>query len=145
MKPVTLHWLGRRKVWLRDERGTSLVQSLFAIAIAGTAIATTLVALSTGSIAVGIGDQEASAQSLVRSQLEYTKSYPYDSGAATYPTVDTFDAVHNPNPIALPDGYSISAEVSSVPDTDNNIQKITVTVSRDGGTLSVVEDFKVNR
>jgi len=145
MKPITPHWLGRGKVWFRDERGMSLVQSLLAIAIMGTAIVTTLVALSTGSIAVSIGDQETSAQSLVRSQLEYTKSYPYDSGAATYPGIDTFDAVHNPNPIALPDGYSILAETSSVPGTDNNIQKITVTVSRDGGILSVMEGFKVNR
>jgi hypothetical protein len=64
--------------------------------------------------------------------MEYTKSYAYNPVAVTYPAV------------AAPSGYSISVGVSAVPGTDANIQKITVTVSGQGDTLSVA-DYKVNR
>ena len=92
-----------------------------------------VVALSAGSIAVGEQDKAVVAQSLAQTQLEYTKSYPYDSEATTYPTVDT------------PEGYTISVGVASLPDTDTDIQKITVTVSRESETIMTVADYKVNR
>ena len=82
---------------------------------------------------MGEHKQEVVAQSLVRSQLEYTKSYPYDPAATTYPTV------------AVPADYSISVAVSSVPETDTDIQKITVIVSREEQDILTVADYKVNR
>ena len=98
--------------------------------VAGVAF---VVALSAGSLAVGEHKQEVVAQSLVRSQLEYTKSYTYDPAATTYPTV------------AVPADYSISVAVSSVPETDTDIQKITVIVSREEQDILTVADYKVNR
>jgi hypothetical protein len=86
-----------------------------------------------GRDAVGDQDEEVVAQGLAQTQLEYTKSYPYDPEATTYPTVDT------------PEGYVISIDVASIPDTDADIQKITVTISRDSEDLITVEDYKVNR
>ena len=121
------------KVWARDERGLGLVESLAAVAILGAAVVAFVVALSTGSIAVRESDQEAVAQSLVRSQLEYIKNYPYNPAATTYPKV------------AEPEGYDISVEVNPIPDTDTDIQKVTVTISRDGEEILTVEDYKVNR
>jgi hypothetical protein len=79
------------------------------------------------------GNQKAVAQSLAQTQLEYVKNYPYDSEATTYPTVDT------------PQGYSISVGVGSIPSTDADIQKITVTISRGEEDILTVEDYKVNR
>lgn len=124
---------------LRGERGVSLVECLVAVALLGTAIVAALSALSTGMLAVGTADENAIARSLARSQMEYIKGYPYDSNATSYPDVDTNSS------IALPDGFSVSNDVSSVNGTDSNIQEITVTVSREGETLLVIEDFKVNR
>ena len=46
--------------------------------------------------------------------------------------------------IVEPD-YDISVTAGSIPDTDADIQKITVTISRDGSDILIVEDFKVNR
>lgn len=129
-------WLARAKVWVQDETGLGLVESLAAVAILGVAVVAFVVALSTGSIAVREGDQEVVAQSLVRTQLEYIKNYPYDPEATTYPKV------------ATPEGYDISVVVSSIPEADSNteIQKITVTISRDDGEeILTVEDYKVNR
>jgi type II secretory pathway pseudopilin PulG len=121
------------KVWIRDERGLGLVESLAAVAVLGITVVAFVVALSTGSIAVREGDQEAVAQSLVRSQLEYIKNYPYDPAATTYPKVAELE------------GYDISVEVSPIPDTDTDIQQVTVTISRDGEEILTVEDYKVNR
>jgi hypothetical protein len=90
-------------------------------------------ALSGGSIAVGEHDNEAIAQGLAQSQLEYTNSYAYSTGATTYPL------------LAAPEGYSISVGISAVPDTDADIQKIIVTVNRGDEEIINVEDYKVNR
>ena len=76
------------------------------------------------------GSQEAMAQRLVRTQLEYIKSCPHDT---SYPKVDE------------PEGYTISIEVAPIPDTDTDIQKITVIIYRDGDNILSVEDYKVNR
>ncbi len=123
-------WLNKLRVCIQDQRGLSLVESIVAVAILGSAIVTFISGLSTGIIAVREGDQEAVAQRLVRTQLEYIKSCPYDTA---YSEVDE------------PTGYNISVEVASIPDTDTDIQKITVTISRDGDNILSVEDYKVNR
>jgi len=127
-------WLARAKaclVW--GERGFGLVETLAAVAILGVVVVAFVVGLSSGAIAVREGNQELVAQSLAQTQLEYVKDYPYDSAATTYPTVDT------------PEGYSICVEVGSIPDTDTDIQKIMVTISRDEEDILTVEDYKVNR
>ena len=78
-------------------------------------------------------DEEVVAQGLAQSQLEYTKDATYDPGAVTYPAVPA------------PSGYAINVGVSPVPNTDANIQKITVTVLRDGDGILTVQGYKVNR
>ena len=118
---------------IQQQKGLGLVETLVAVAILGTAVAAFIAALSAGSIAVGAQDEEVVIQSLARSQLEYTKSYTYLSGIKSYPT------------IATPEDYTLTATASSVPGTDANIQKITVSVSRDGQVLLTVSDYKVNR
>jgi Tfp pilus assembly protein PilV len=117
----------------KDQNGIGLVETLVAVAILGTSVVAFATALSAGSIAVGEHDGQAIAQGLAQSQLEYTKSYAYSTGATTYPL------------LAAPEGYSISVGISAVPDTDVDIQKITVTVNRGDEEIIKVEDYKVNR
>ncbi|MFC1967502.1 hypothetical protein ACFLV2_02570 [Chloroflexota bacterium] len=123
----------RAKDRAREESGLGLVETLMAVAILGTAIVAFVTALSTGSIAVGQNEEQTVAQGLARSQLEYTKSYPYDVNAITYPTV---------TPRA---GYAVAVAVGPVPGTDTDMQKITVTVSREGQDILNVENYKMNR
>jgi type II secretory pathway pseudopilin PulG len=125
--------LARGKNRAQDQRGLGLVETLVAVAVLGTSVVAFVVALSAGSIAVGKQDEEVVAQSLVQTQLEYTKSYDYDAEATTYPTVDT------------PENYTISVGVAPIPDTDDDIQKITVTIYRESENTMTVEDYKVNR
>jgi len=122
----------RTLIWTRaqDQRGLGLVETLVAVAILGTAVVAFATGLSAGSIAVRGQDEIAVTQGLAQTQLEYTKSYAYNPGAVTYPAV------------AAPPDYSISVGVSAVPGTDANMQKITVTVSREGQAIETVEGYK---
>jgi type II secretory pathway pseudopilin PulG len=133
MRTIINQWLTRARLWVQHERGLGLVESIIAVAIVGAAVVSFVVAMSSGTIAVREGEQGMVAQSLAQTQLEYVKSYPYDSGATTYPTVDT------------PEGYTTSVGVASIPGTDTDIQEIMVTISRDGEDILTVEDYKVNR
>jgi type II secretory pathway pseudopilin PulG len=119
---------------LRGEAGIGLVEALIAVAILSLTLTVLLSALSAGSLAVGTTEERVTAENLARSQLEYTKSQPYLPLPASYPTV---------TPSA--GGYGVTVEATSIPDTDSSIEKITVTITRDGDTLLVVEDYKVDR
>jgi len=112
-----------------------LVEVLVAVAIVGMTVVALLAAISTGSIGVTTTDSEVTAANLARSQLEYTRSQPYVEVPTEYATVTP------------PAGYTVSVQAASIlePATDANIQRITVTVARDGETLATVEDFKVKR
>ncbi len=105
-----------------------------AVAIMTIAVTAFLAAFSTGSLAVRRADKGVTAENLARSQLEYTKSQAYVVAPASYDTITP-----------VPAGYSISSDATSVAGRDANIQKITVTATRDGKVLLVLEDFKLNR
>jgi type II secretory pathway pseudopilin PulG len=133
MARKTQQWLIKLNVF-KDETGLALVESLITIAVIGVALVAFVVAMSTGALAVSESDQEVTAQSLARTQMEYIKGYPYDPVATTYPVIDTTD------------NYSISVAVTLVPDADDdNIQKVTATISRDAQALLIIEDYKVKR
>lgn len=115
-----------------NERGFSIAEALVAIAIIAIVITGFMATYGTGSLAVLTIDSEAELQRLARNQLEYVKSYAYNPTAITYPL------------LATPAEYSVIVTVSPLPATDDNIQKVTVTVTRDDRTLTVA-DYKVNR
>lgn len=121
-----------KKSW-HSQKGIGLAETLVAVAVLGTAGAAFAIGLSSGSIAVGEHDDQAIALGLAQSQVEYTKSYAYNPGAATYPL------------LTAPQGYSIAVGVSAVPDTDTDIQKITVTVNHGSEEIIRVQDYKMNR
>ena len=126
----------KRAIDLRRQDGISLVEVLVALAITGGTVAIFLTGLSTGTKGVEVTYEQTMAENVARSQLEYTKSqeYLYLSDEASYDTISS-----------LPAGFTVSAGASAVVDRDEDIQKITVTVYRSGGTVLVKESFKVNR
>jgi type II secretory pathway pseudopilin PulG len=118
----------------RSEEGVGLVETLIAVGIVGLTLTVLVAAISTGSLAVSKTDERVAAENIARSQLEYTKSRTYLTPPASYPTITP-----------SPGGYSVTVDAVAIPDTDSGIEKITVTVSRDGKTLLTVEDYKVDR
>jgi len=110
------------------------VEALIAVGILGLALTALLSALSTGSMAVSRTEERVAAENLTRSQLEYTKSQLYQPLPASYETVTPY-----------PDDYAVAVTADVVPGGDSSIEKITVTVTRNGEELLVTEDYKVDR
>jgi type II secretory pathway pseudopilin PulG len=123
----------KKSINLRNQKGIGLVETIVAVAILGTALIAFVVSLSVGSLAVNALDKETIAQSLAQTQMEYIKDCLYDPNAVTYPV------------LTPPATYSVTVDVSPVPGGDVNIQKITVTVYKDGVSLLTVYGYKVNR
>ena len=127
--------LSRRIVNLvQGQEGTNLIEVLLGLAIMGTIGITLLGALSTSIICTRIVDEQNIAQVAAQAQLEDTKQAAYLVAPATYPIT-----------ITPPEGYSVSAEAQPLPDADDDIQKIEITVYRHGRGLLTLEDYKVNR
>ena len=123
----------RSKLQLNSQKGISLVETLVAVAILGTAVVAFVVSLSAGSLTANELNQETIAQGLAQTQMEYTKNAVFVPGAVTYPV------------LPVPDTYEVLVDVADVPGTDTNIQKIIVTVRKDGGDILTISNYKVNR
>jgi type II secretory pathway pseudopilin PulG len=116
-----------------SERGVSLVETLVAVAILGTALVVFMSGLSTGILATGRADRLSIAHELARSQLEDTKAQPYVAAPHTYPSV------------AAPAGYSVTSDATDAQNGDAAVQLITVVVSKDADVLFTLEGLKVDR
>lgn len=117
-----------------SQRGISLVEVLVALAIAGGALVMFLSSLGAGSKAGVVVWERTVAEGLAQSQIEYVKGQSYIVTPGAYDTVSP-----------LPDGYAVLTETALLAGRDASIQKITVTVYRDGGLLLTRQALKVNR
>ncbi|MBN1160780.1 MAG: type II secretion system protein [Dehalococcoidales bacterium] len=115
------------------QRGMTMLEGLICIGILGGVVILMVFAMSGGALAVNENEEETAVQNLARNQMEYIKSLAYNPGASTYPTIST------------PPEYSITVSVTAVPDTNNNIQKVTANFYRNSTLLMTVSDYKVNR
>jgi prepilin-type N-terminal cleavage/methylation domain-containing protein len=94
---------------MKSEKGFSLVEVIIAIALIGIIAVAFLGALATGSRAIFIADERATAESLARTQMEYVKNQDYvyaadydpgvpGSGEVIYEKIDESE---------IPEGYTI--------------------------------------
>jgi prepilin-type N-terminal cleavage/methylation domain-containing protein len=129
-----------RKAWQGSSSGFTLIEVLIALALIGIIAIAFLSALSTASMALITADERATAESLARSQMEYVKNQPYDN------INDPPQYTKLPDP-EIPNGYDIVITPERLDpegdgtDDDDGIQKITVTVSRDGEEVITLEDY----
>jgi prepilin-type N-terminal cleavage/methylation domain-containing protein len=86
---------------MRAQKGFTLLEVIIAIALLGVVAVAILSGLSTGSRAILVADERATAESLARSQMEYMKNLPYTAaltgGEASYANAK----------ISVPSGYDI--------------------------------------
>lgn len=125
------------KFWpklLADQAGFSLVEILVSIVVISTTSVALVGAMSTGYLGYRVAERDMTAVQLATDQMEYTKSDAYLIPPATYPTI-----------LAIPTGYGITSVASAVPGRDANLELITVTVTHNGSTKLVIEDYKANR
>jgi type II secretory pathway pseudopilin PulG len=114
---------------MKGERGTSLVETAVALALLGLIGLPFLSTVATTSNARLIADEHAAARILAESRLEDIRQQEY---AFSYDT-----------PPITEDGYSTEVVVDNL--RNEQIQKITVTVSHHGRGITTLESYKTNR
>lgn len=120
-----------------NEAGASLIEILVALAILGLVAVAFLGGLATTSKAIIIANEQTTAESLVRSEAEYVKNYAYQYLATEYPV--------DPE-LPIPTGWSVPPPVVElVHATDDGIQKVTITVERNGEVILSTEIYKMDR
>jgi prepilin-type N-terminal cleavage/methylation domain-containing protein len=140
---------------MEKEKGFSLLEVMLAIALMGIIAVAFLGALATGSRAIFIADERATAESLARSQMEYVKNLPYDD-------INTPPAYTLLPESDIPEGYGIDISAERLDPkedgtvnldgsvNDDGIQKITVMIYHpeeeiEENKVITLEDYKVNR
>ncbi len=127
-----------------DQHGQTLAGEVVALAILGFAVAIILGTITTATAGVKVKNDRVTGANAVRSQSELIvdASYSPDPTAIPYPS--------NP-PVS---GYSVDIVVEywdAATETfittvqDDGLQRITVTVSRDGDVFFEIESYKVKR
>ncbi len=116
---------------MKSENGSSLLETVVALALLGIIGVAFLNGLATSSSSRLIADEHASARILAESQMEDIKKQTY---ALAYDPV--------PIPAVYP-GYSAAIVTDSM--RNGNIQKITVTIRHHSKDITTLEIYKVNR
>jgi prepilin-type N-terminal cleavage/methylation domain-containing protein len=127
---------------MKNQAGFSLIEILLAVALMGILGTAVPGALSGANRATITTNQNVTAESLARSQLDYIQNQPYDSENTT----PVYAVIPN-----LPATYSIVTPMAQRLDpfgdgtnNDDGLQKITVSVERYDSIVFTLVDFKVN-
>jgi prepilin-type N-terminal cleavage/methylation domain-containing protein len=131
------------------QKGTTLIEVLIAIAILGMIAVPFLTALSTSSRALIIADERTTAESLIRSEIEYVRSQDYCNASWSYNVTSAGSTSSNPpdwfvGSHALPDNckdYSLTVDASLIVGEGAGIQNITVTVWRDDEVVLITSTY----
>jgi type II secretory pathway pseudopilin PulG len=116
----------------------ALTESMVALAIIAMVAIAGLSGLATSSRATIIADEQSTAESLARSQMEWVKKASYVSDTDTYAAA----AIPSESDYA---GYSVDITASPLNVPDDGIQKITIAIGYAGRQVLTLEGYKVNR
>ena len=114
---------------IRGQKGQTLIEVLIAIALLGVIAVPFLTALSTSSRALIIADERTTAESLVRSQMEYVKSQEYNTTG--------YDVIADAD---IPAGFDVN--LSPPTELMPGLQNITVKVYRGNESVLTTSTYK---
>jgi len=116
---------------MNGEKGSSLVETLVAVALLGVIGVSLLCGVNCAYNALIVTDEQDIGKNLAQSQMENTMKAEY---AMSYPAAP------------IPDVYQYyTADIDTDSFRDSNIQKITVTIMHQGKEVSKLEGYKVHR
>jgi len=150
---------------MKNEKGFSLIEVMIAIALLGILGVAFLGALATGSKAIFIADERATAESLARSQMEYVRNQDYITAVDYDPGVAGSGQVTYDKITEIPEGYTIMSvnrdgatveDIIGVPwspdpqvnqpvDIDVGLQRIKLVVEHQDKELITLEGYKLIR
>lgn len=144
MRPFVKFRTNERTLGLTNQQGFSLVEELVALSVVSLGLVLLVAMIGTGTKGVTSTIDKVTAEDLARSQLELVKGSTYHANptSAPYPTA----AAPTPYAVGMTIQYWTAPSgpfTSSV--RNDGMQKITVTVTRNGTQILQLEDYKVNR
>jgi type II secretory pathway pseudopilin PulG len=120
------------------ETGVSLIETVVVLGLLGLIAVTFLTGVTTTSRAAYYSNEQTTAVSLARSQMEWIQNAPYSVNATGYAAGPIPDNVEFADYAAI-----IAAQALHSP--DDGIQKITVTIKHSAKTVIAIESYKMNR
>ena len=122
---------------MKGDKGFAFIETIVALALLGIVAAVFLGSVGTATKATMVVDEEVTAESLARSEIEYIKKYAYQYSTTEYPIDPTLN---------IPNGWSMpNPIVEALHGTDDGIQKVTITVQRHGKDKFSALIYKVDR
>ena len=122
---------------MKGDKGFTFLETIVALALLGIVAVVFLGGIGTATKATMVADEQVTSESLVRSEIEYIKDCAYSYNATGYPVDPT---------LSIPGGWSMpNPTVEALHGTDDGIQKVTITVQRDGVDEFSAVIYKVDR
>ena len=120
-----------------NEKGFSLLETITALALFSIISFGFLTGLFTMTKATVVAKDRTVAENLARNELEYVKTLSYQYGAEYYQVSPA---------LVVPPGWIVNPPVVSlVNESDNGVQKVTVTVKHNGEPVLSLFTYKVDR
>lgn len=107
-----------------------MVETVVAITVFALVATAMLAGVSTAQLSGSKSDGHATAENLVRNQIEEIFSLPYQAPPVTF------------MPIAAPAGYTVTATAVEYVPGDSNVERIEVTITRGGDVILVIETLR---
>jgi prepilin-type N-terminal cleavage/methylation domain-containing protein len=122
----------------KGESGQTLMEILIALAILGIIAVSFLSGVTNTSKGAFIADEQATSESLARSQMEWVKRLDYSYNGTSYPAGPILATRDYAN-------FTANITASALHNPDDGIQKITISVLHSNKTVFTLEGYKVDR
>ena len=116
---------------MRGEKGSALIETLIGVVIFGLIAVAVLSSLILAGKSNITSDEQTTAESLARTQMEYVQQQAYSPVYSLSPSLNS------------PADYSISTAAAYL--DPNILQKIVITIQRNAKTVYTLEGYKVKR
>ena len=116
---------------MKNQKGSTLIEVIIALALLGIVGVTFLHALGTTSSSRTVSNEHTAGRIIASSQMDVILTEPYASSYASVPLSPEYS------------GYIAAINIANL--YDGNIQKITVTVTHNAKQVTKLESYKVIR